>query len=151
MLTRNEAINEVLAVYDELDRMGEELNLYREREGEQLAKMVYSECGGDAPDPLTAKLLEFAVNAIVAKVCFGWKEVRAKRAEGEVVYSPSTFEQWLAAKTCRDNLPDWMSRDEFTMICGDKLREMYAGERKAAYEKLLEEEAEEDAGDESDD
>lgn len=143
MLTRNEAINEVLAIYDEMDGMATELGMYREREGERLMGIANRECGGDEPDPLAAKLCEFAVAEIVKKVCYGWREVRAKRAEGEVVYSPSTFEQWIGAKVNRDSLPTWMSYDEFILLCNDKLRAKYADERKVAYEKLLEEEREE--------
>lgn len=147
MLTRNEAINEVLALYDEMDRMGDELNLYREREGEQLERIVARECAGDVIDPMTAKLCEFAKCAIIDKVLYGWKEVRAKRGEsGKVVYSPTKFGEWLSAKIQRDELPGWMSYDEFVLTFSGKLREMYELERKAALNRLLEEEAEEKGG-----
>lgn len=141
MLTRNEAINEVLALYDEMDRMGDELNLYREREGERLA--VASECDDGNPDPLTAKLCEFAKRAIIDKVLYGWKEVRAKRDEsGEVVYSPNRFNSWLSTKVQLNELPSWMSYDEFLLVLDGELREMYALERKTALDRLLEKEAE---------
>lgn len=143
MLTRNEAINEVLALYDEMDRMGDELNLYREREGEQLAGIVTRECAGGVIDPMTAKLCEFAKCAIIDKVLYGWKEVRANRLEsGEVVYSPTKFGEWLSAKIQRDELPSWMSYDEFVLACAGELRKRYELERKAALDRLLEEEAE---------
>lgn len=143
MLTRNEAINEVLALYDEMDRMGDELNLYREREGERLAGAVARECAGGEPDPLTAKLCEFARRAIVGKALHGWKEVRANRLEsGKVVYAPREFDGWLFAKVRRAELPSWMSYDEFVLACDGELRERYALERKVALDSLLEEEAE---------
>lgn len=143
MLTRNDAINEVLALYDEMDRMGDELNLYREREGEQLERIAARECGDDVPDPLTAKLCEFAKRAIIDKVLYGWKEVRAKRDEsGEVVYSPNRFNSWLSTKVQLNELPSWMSYDEFLLVLDGELREMYALERKSALDRLLEKEAE---------
>lgn len=143
MLTRNEAINEVLALYDEMDKMGDELNLYREREGERLAGMSARECGGDVIDPLTAKLCEFAKRAIIDKVLYGRKEVRAKRGEsGKVVYSPTKFEGWLSSKVQRKELPSWMSYDEFVLVCDGELREIYALEHKVALDRLLEKEAE---------
>ncbi len=142
MLTRNEAINEVLALYDEMDRMGDELNLYREREGEQLTGIVASECGGGEPDPLTAKLCEFARRAIVDKALYRWREICAKRLEsGEVAYSPRKFEGWLLVKVQRDELPSWMSYDEFIVACDGELREMYELERKAAFDSLMKKEA----------
>ena len=140
MLTRNEAVAEVLAVYDEMDRMGDQLNLYREREGERLAGIA-RECG--EPDPLTAKLCEFAKRAIIDKVLHGWREVRAKRDEsGEVVYSPNRFNSWLSTKVQLNELPSWMSYDEFLLVLDGELREMYALERKSALDRLLEKEAE---------
>lgn len=146
MLTRNEAINEVLALYDEMDRMGDELNLYREREGERLAGIVARECAGDAPDPMTAKLCEFAGQRIFDDAAVGWMEVRASRAEsGEVSYAPS-FERWVLFITDRDKLPSWMSYDEFVVVCDGELREKYALERKAAFDRLLEEEAKKKEG-----
>ena len=154
MLTRNEAVNEVLAVYDEMDRIVDNLmNLHREREGERLAGMA-RECAGGEPDPLTAKLCEFAKRAIIDKVLHGWREVRAKRLEsGEVVYQPRKFEGWLSAKVQRKELPSWMSYDEFVVVCDGELREIYALEHKVALGRLLEkeakkkEEAEEEGGD----
>lgn len=144
MLTRNEAINEVLELYDEMDRMGDELNLYREREGGRLAGMSARECAGGEPDPLTAKLCKFARRAIVGKVLYGWKEVRANRLEsGKVVYAPREFDGWLFAKVKRDELPSWMCYDEFVLACDGELRERYALECEAALDRLLEEEAEE--------
>lgn len=151
MLTRNEAVAEVLALYDEMDRMGDELNLYREREGEQLTGMSARECGGGEPDPLTAKLCEFARRAIVGKALYGWKEVRANRLEsGEVVYAPREFDGWLFAKVRRAELPSWMSYDEFVLVCDGELRKRYALEREAALERLLEEEAEKKEEEEAD-
>lgn len=142
MLTRNEAVNEVLAVYDEMDRMVDQLmNLHREREGERLAGMA-RECAGDAPDPMTAKLCEFAKRAIVGKALHGWREICAKRLEsGEVVYSPRKFDGWLSVKVQRDELPSWMSYDEFIVACYGELREMYELERKAAFDSLMKKEA----------
>lgn len=149
MLTRNEAINEVLGLYDEMDRMGDELNLYREREGERLA--VASECDDGNPDPLTAKLCEFAKRAIVGKVLHGWREICAKRLEsGEVVYSPNRFNSWLSTKVQLNELPSWMSYDEFLLVLDGELREMYALERKTALDRLLEKEAEKKEEEEAD-
>lgn len=151
MLTRNEAVAEVLALYDEMDRMGDELNLCREREGEQLERIAARECGDDVPDPMTAKLCEFAKSELIGKVLYRWKEVRAKRGEsGEVVYSPSKFDGWLSAMVQRDELPGWMSYDEFVLACDGELRERYALERKSALDRLLEEEAEKKEDEEAD-
>lgn len=144
MLTRNEAINEVLALYDEMDMMGNELlDLKYKSEGERRSAAAASECAGGEPDQMTAKLCEFARSELIDKVLYGWKEVRAKRGEqGEVVYSPSKFDGWFSAKVQRDKLPSWMSYDEFVLACEGELRERYALERKAALDRLLEEEAE---------
>ena len=143
MLTRNEAVNEVLAVYDEMDRMVDQLmNLHREREGERLERIIVSECAGDVIDPMTAKLCEFARRAIVDKALHRWREICAKRLEsGEVVYSPRKFEGWLLVKVQRDELPSWMSYDEFIVACDGELREMYELERKAAFDSLMKKEA----------
>lgn len=147
MLTRSEAVAEVLALYDEMDMMGNELlDLHHKIEDERRSAAAASECAGGEPDPLTAKLCEFAKDELICKVLYGWKEVRAKRGEsGEVVYAPREFDGWLFAKVQRDELPSWMSYDEFVLACDGELREKYALERKAALDKLLEEEAEEKA------
>lgn len=152
MLTRNEAVAEVLALYDEMDRMGNELlDLRYKSEGERRSAAAASECAGGEPDPLTAKLCEFARSELIGKVLYRWKEVRAKRGEsGEVVYSPSKFDGWLSAKVQRDKLPSWMSYDEFVLACDGELREKYALERKSALDRLLEEEAEEKEKEEED-
>ena len=148
MLTRNEAVAEVLAIYDEMDMIGNELlDLHQKREGERRSAAAASECAGGEPDPLTAKLCEFARHVIVDKALYRWKEIRANRLEsGKVVYTPREFDGWLSAKVQRDELPSWMSYDEFVLACDGELRERYALEREAALDRLLEEEAEEKEG-----
>lgn len=152
MLTRNEAVAEVLALYDKMEMMGNELiDIHQKREAERRSAAAASERAGGEPDPLTAKLCEFARSELIGKVLYRWKEVRAKRGEsGEVVYSPSKFDGWLSAKIQRDELPGWMSYDEFVLVCDGELREMYALERKSALDRLLEEEAEKKEDEEAD-
>lgn len=141
MLSRNEAIENVLFIYDTIDELA-----HRNVELDETLKRLKSEGGkrGEKEhDDIADAIYNVGRETIVRKVTYTWRDVRCERVDGVVVYKPDDFETWVKMKVAAADLPEWLCFNDFKEYCGDILLEMYNKERFQALDVLKTEESEE--------
>ena len=138
MLSKKEAVCEVLSLYEERD------NLIRENE-ELCTKLNrhVEERNREKIDTLTEKLARYGREMLVKQYANTWRDVFASRTEnGDIRFDPDSFEEWASRKLDRREIPSYMSRDDIFNALHDELSEIYDSEKEEAKKILLEKEAE---------
>lgn len=145
MLSRNEAVSVVLSFYDRLDELkNRNVSLVETVEG---LKSAAGEMAGEKEhDDIADAIYDFGRENIVRRVTYTWRDVSCKRVDGELVYSPDNFEDWLKMKVSSSDLPEWLCFNDFKEYCSNILLEMYNKEMCQALDVLKTEEAEESEG-----
>lgn len=144
MLSRNEFVSEVLAVYETIDYMQKSITELR-----NATKPISFEVSKEPRDSVSDKLIDYAKIKIVEEVTFSWKMIVANRDEyGIVHYTTDSFNEWIDEKVDKRDLPEWLSYEAFKEQCCDILYKEYLADRVAALDKLEEEEAEGSEGNE---
>lgn len=142
MLTRNEFVNEVLAVYETIDEMQKCIT-----ELKNATKPISFEVTKEKRESIGDKFIDYAKRKIVEEVTFSWKMVNATRDEyGVVHYSIDSFDEWIDEKVDKRDLPEWLSFVDFKQQCCDIMYKEYVADRAAALDKLEKKEAEESEG-----
>ena len=136
MLNKKEAVCEVLSLYDERD------SLIRENE-ELCTKLnrLLEERNREKIDTLTEKLARCGREMLAKQYANTWRDVFASRMEnGDIRFSPDSFEEWASRKLDRREIPSHMSREDVFNALRSELYDIYDSEKEEAKKILLEKE-----------
>ena len=137
MLSQKEAINEVMSLYEEINRLN--------RANEELCIKINLMCEkkkDEEKNSITEKLARCGREMLAKRYANTWRDVFASRTEnGYIRFDPSSFEEWASRKLDRLEIPSHMSRDDVFNALRSELSEIYDSEKEEAMEFLLEKEA----------
>ena len=137
MLSQKEAINEVISLYEERNRLiraNEELCIKINR--------LFENKKDEEKNSITEKFARCGREMLAKQYADTWRDVFASRTEnGDIRFDPSSFEEWASRKMDRLEIPSYMSRDDIFNTLRSELYEIYDSEKKEAREFLLEKEA----------
>ena len=137
MLSQKEAINEVISLYEERNRLI--------RANEELCIKINRMCEkkkDEEKNSITEKFARCGREMLAKQYADTWRDVFASRTEnGDIRFDPSSFEEWASRKLDRLEIPRYMSRDDIFNALRSELYEIYDSEKVDAREFLLEKEA----------
>lgn len=133
MLSKKEAVCEVLSLYEERDSLI--------RENEELCTKL-NRLREEKTDTLAEKLARYGREMLAKQYANTWRDVFASRMEnGDIRFGPDSFEEWARRKLDRREIPSHMSRDDVYNALRSELYEIYDSEKEEAKKILLEKEA----------
>ena len=137
MLSQKEAINEVISLYEERNRLI--------RANEELCIKINRLCEkkkDEEKNSITEKLARCGREMLVKQYANTWRDVFANRMEnGDIRFDPDSFEEWASRKLDRREIPSHMSREDIFNALRSELYEIYDSEKEEAKKILLEKEA----------
>ena len=137
MLSQKEAVNEVISLYEERDRLI--------RTNEELCININRLCEkkkDEEKNSITEKLARCGREMLVKQYANTWRDVFASRMEnGDIRFDPDSFEEWASRKLDRREIPSHMSREDIFNALRSELYEIYDSEKEEAKKILLEKEA----------
>ena len=137
MLSQKEAVNEVISLYEERNRLirtNEELCININRLCEKKKE--------EEKNAITEKLARCGREMLAKQYANTWRDVFASRTEnGDIRFDPSSFEEWARRKLDRYEIPSHMSREDVFNALHNELSEIYDSEKEEAMKSLLEKEA----------
>ena len=137
MLSQKEAVNEVMSLYEERNRLI--------RENEELCIKINRMCEkkkDEEKNSITEKLARCGREMLAKQYANTWRDVFASRTEnGDIRFDPSNFEEWASRKLNRLEISSHMSREDVFNALRSELYEIYDSEKVDAREFLLEQEA----------
>ena len=137
MLSQKEAINEVISLYEERNRLiraNEELCIKINR--------LFEKKKDEEKNSITEKLARCGREMLVKQYADTWRDVFASRMEnGDIRFDPDSFEEWASRKLDRLEIPSHMSREDVFNALHNELSEIYDSEKEEAMKFLLEKEA----------
>lgn len=133
MLSKKEAVCEVLSLYEERDSLI--------RENEELCTKL-NRLREEKTDTLKEKLERYGREMLAKQYADTLRDVFARRMEnGDIRFDPDNFEEWASRKLDRREIPSHMSRDDIFNALSSELYEIYDSEKEEAKKILLEKEA----------
>ena len=137
MLSQKEAVNEVMSLYEERNRLI--------RENEELCikiNRLFEKKKDEEKNSITEKLARCGREMLAKQYANTWRDAFASRTEnGDIRFDPSSFEEWASRKLDRLEIPSYMSRDDIFNTLRSELYDIYDSEKEEAREFLLEQEA----------
>ena len=137
MLSQKEAVNEVISLYEERNRLiraNEELCIKINR--------LFEKKKDEEKNSITEKLARCGREMLAKQYANTWRDVFASRTEnGDIRFDPSSFEEWASRKLDRLEIPSHMSREDVFNALHNELSEIYDSEKEEAMKFLLEKEA----------
>ena len=137
MLSQKEAVNEVMSMYEEINRLI--------RENEELCIKINRMCEkkkDEEKNSITEKLARCGREMLAKQYANTWRDAFASRTEnGDIRFDPSSFEEWASRKLDRLEIPSHMSREDVFNALHNELSEIYDSEKEEAMKFLLEKEA----------
>ena len=137
MLSQKEAVNEVMSLYEERNRLI--------RANEELCIKINRMCEkkkDEEKNSITEKLARYGREMLAKQYANTWRDVFASRTEnGGIQFYPSSFEEWASRKLDRLEIPSYMSREDVFNALRSELYDIYDSEKEEAREFLLEKEA----------
>ena len=137
MLSQKEAINEVISLYEEINRLI--------RANEELCIKINRMCEkkkDEEKNSITEKLARCGREMLAKQYANTWRDAFASRTEnGDIRFDPSSFEEWASRKLDRLEIPSNMSREDVFNALHNELSEIYDSEKEEAMKFLLEKEA----------
>ena len=137
MLSQKEAVNEVMSLYEEINRLI--------RANEELCIKINRMCEkkkDEEKNSITEKLARCGREMLAKQYANTWLDVFASRTEnGDIRFDPSSFEEWASRKLDRLEIPSHMSREDVFNALHNELYDIYDSEKEDAREFLLEKEA----------
>ena len=137
MLSQKEAINEVISLYEERNRLI--------RANEELCIKINRMCEkkkDEEKNSITEKLARCGREMLAKQYADTWRDVFASRMEnGDIRFDPDSFEEWASRKLDRLEIPSHMSREDVFNALHNELSEIYDSEKEEAMKFLLEKEA----------
>ena len=137
MLSQKEAVNEVMSLYEERNRLI--------RANEELCIKINRMCEkkkDEEKNSITEKLARCGREMLAKQYANTWRDAFASRTEnGDIRFDPSSFEEWANRKLDRREIPSHMSREDVFNALHNELSEIYDSEKEEAMKFLLENEA----------
>ena len=137
MLSQKEAVNEVMSLYEERNRLiraNEELCIKINR--------LFEKKKDEEKNSITEKLARCGREMLAKQYANTWRDAFASRTEnGDIRFDPSSFEEWASRKLDRLEIPSHMSREDVFNALHNELSEIYDSEKEEAMKFLLEKEA----------
>lgn len=134
-------VEAVLKVYDENARLRIENERLRHLNDDIATIAAPTECDSDPYAYAKARIMEAGRKAIVDKAFKYWHDVKVRRNEDGSL-SVEKFEKWR--KDNVDEVPDYMSREDFYKLMDAEIRAEYEKEKRKAMDALAEAEREDD-------
>lgn len=134
-------VEAVLKVYDENERLRID-NERLKRLNDDIATIAApTECEGDPYAYAKARIMEEGRKKLVDKALKYWPDVTVRRDDsGSIVVEK--FEKWR--KDNVEEVPDFMSREDFYKLMDAEIRAAYEREKRKAMDALAEAEREDD-------
>lgn len=128
-MNKNEMIIEVINLYDENERLKNEID-----------RVTYYESATNSEQTeknhisyIDHLMIEQGKKEVLKKVLYyTWKCVNVSYDEENDIYKVTSYKEWLEEKMNRNNLPDKMSLDDFRTYFRKELQEMYEKEKEEA-------------------
>lgn len=134
-------VEAVLKVYDENARLRIENERLKRLNADIATIAAPTECESDQYAYVKARIMEAGRKAIVDKAFKYWHDVTVRRNEDGSL-SVEKFEKWR--KDNVDEVPDYMSREDFYKLMDAEIRAEYEKEKRKAMDALAEAEREDD-------
>lgn len=130
MIKRQELLNDILDLYDYIDTL--------EKENERLKPYATTKAIHKSENELSDidyKVLEIGKKSVLEKALYSWNKVQVKYDEDNGTYSTMSYINWLKRKIDYDDLPRFISFDDFAVYFDKELKDMYQKEKREAIEK----------------
>ena len=137
-------VEAVLKVYDENARLRIENERLRHLNDDIATIAVPTECESDPYAYAKARIMEAGRKAIMDKAFRYWHDVTVRRNDDGSL-SVEKFEKWRKEKV--DEVPDYMSREDFYKLMDAEIRAEYEKAKRKAMDALAEAEREEEDND----
>ena len=137
-------VEAVLKVYDENARLRIENERLRHLNDDIATIAVPTECESDPYAYAKARIMEAGRKAIVDKAFRYWHDVTVRRNDDGSL-SVEKFEKWRKENV--DEVPDYMSREDFYKLMDAEIRAEYEKAKRKAMDALAEAEREEEDND----
>ena len=134
-------VEAVMKVYDENARLRIENERLMHLKDDIATIAVPTECESDPYAYAKAQIMEAGRKAIVDKAFRYWHNVTVRRNDDGSL-SVEKFEKWRKEKV--DEVPDYMSREDFYKLMDTEIRAEYEKEKRKAMDALAESEREDD-------
>ena len=134
-------VEAVLKVYDENARLRIENERLRHLNDEIATIAAPTECESDPYAYVKARIMEAGRKALVSKAFRYWNDVTVRRNDDGSL-SVEKFEKWRKDKV--DEVPDYMSREDFYKLMDAEIRAEYEKEKRKAMDALAEADREDD-------
>ena len=138
-------VEAVLKVYDENARLRIENERLRHLNDDIATISAPTECESDPYAYAKARIMEAGRKAIVDKAFKYWHNVTVRRDDSGLLVVEK-FEKWRKDKV--DEVPDYMSREDFYKLMDAEIRAEYEKEKRKAIDELAEAEREDEDDDE---
>lgn len=139
--SKYDVVEAVLKVYDENARLRIENERLRHLNDDIATIAAPTECESDPYAYVKARIMEAGRKAIADKAFKYWHDVTVRRDEDGSL-SVEKFEKWR--KDNVDEVPDYMSREDFYKLMDAEIRAEYEKEKRKAMDALAEAEREND-------
>lgn len=133
-------VEAVLKVYDENARLRIENERLRSFNADIATIASPTECESDPYAYAKARIMEAGRKALTDKALKYWKDVTVRRNDDGSL-SVEKFEKWRKDKV--NEVPDFMSREDFYKLMDAEIRAEYEKEKRKAMDALAEAEREE--------
>lgn len=140
-------VEAVLKVYDENARLRIENERLRNFNADIATIASPTECESDPYAYAKARIMEAGRKALMDKALMYWKDVTVRRNDDGSL-SVEKFEKWRKDKV--NEVPDFMSREDFYKLMDAEIRAEYEKEKRKAMDALAEAEREEEEDDDVD-
>ena len=126
-MNKKEMIFEVMNMYDEIERLNNQINDLRSENIRMKLKKQSEEINS-----IDYKMIEVAKELLLKKCLYSGNEVHVDYDEEKDIYTATNYERWLREKIILYEIPEKLSIHEFKTILDDELHEMYEKEKEEA-------------------
>lgn len=134
-------VEAVLKVYDENALLRIENERLRHLNDDIATIAAPTECESDPYAYAKARIMEAGRKAIAEKAFKYWRDVKVRRDDSGLLFVEK-FEKWR--KDTVDEVPDYMSREDFYKLMDAEIRAEYEKEKRKAMDALAEAERDDD-------
>lgn len=134
-------VEAVLKVYDENARLRIENERLKHLNADIATIAAPTECESDPYAYVKARIMEEGRKMLVDKAFKYWRDVTVRRNDDGSL-SVEEFEKWRKDEV--DEVPDYMSREDFYKLMDAEIRAEYEKEKRKAMDALAEAEREDD-------
>lgn len=126
-MNKKEMIFEVMNMYDEIERLNNQVNDLR---SENIRMNLKEQ--SEVINSIDYKMIEIAKKLLLEKCLYSGNEVRVYYDEEKDIYTAINYERWFREKLITFEIPEKLSIHEFKTYLDDELHEMYEKEKEEA-------------------